>query len=132
MPLDDPFLRETVSESEVSALRAASFVDAFRSRGRTRLDPDTNAAGTIRRQMDDLLRNLGMLNERGVPIVLGTDTGNPYVFPGFSVHLELELLVQAGLTPMEALEAATRRAAEMLGLEHEFGTVQPVPARAEA
>lgn len=124
VPLDDPFLRETVSKSEVSALRAASFVDALRSRGHTELDPDTDAAGTIRRQMDDLLRNLGMLNQRGVPIVLGTDTGNPYVFPGFSVHLELELLVRAGLTPMEALEAGTRRAAEMLGLEGEFGTVQ--------
>lgn len=124
VPLDDPFLRETVSESEISALRATSFVDTFRSRGHTQLDPDTDAAGTIRRQMDDLLRNLGMLNERGVPIVLGTDTGNPYVFPGFSVHLELELLVRAGLTPMEALEAATRRAAEMLGAQREFGTVQ--------
>ena len=49
-------------------------------------------------------------HDRGVPVVLGTDTGNPYVFPGYSVHRELELLVRAGLTPMEALAAATRRA----------------------
>jgi imidazolonepropionase-like amidohydrolase len=68
---------------------------------------------------------MGMLHERGVPIAVGTDTGNPYVFPGYSVHQELALLVEAGLTPMEAITAATRRAAEMLGEEDEFGTIEP-------
>jgi imidazolonepropionase-like amidohydrolase len=77
------------------------------------------------RHFDDMLVNVGMLHRRGVEIALGTDTGNPYVFPGYSVHRELELLVRAGLTPMEALEAATRRAAEMIGAEDEFGTIQP-------
>jgi len=55
----------------------------------------------------------------------GTDTGNPYVFPGYSVHKEMELLVRAGLTPMEALEAATRVAAEMIGAEDAYGAIEP-------
>ncbi len=66
-----------------------------------------------------------MLHERGVPIAIGTDTGNPYVFPGYSVHGELALLVEAGLTPLEAITAATRRATEMLGEEDQFGTIEP-------
>jgi imidazolonepropionase-like amidohydrolase len=67
--------------------------------------------------MKDVVANVGMFHDRGVVIVVGTDTGNPYVFPGYSVHQELDLLVRAGLTPMEALEAGTRRAAEMIGAE---------------
>ena len=58
-------------------------------------------------------------------MAVGTDTGNPYVFPGYSVHKEMELLVRAGLTPMEAIEAATRLAAEMIGAEDDYGTIEP-------
>ena len=54
----------------------------------------------------------------------GTDTPNPYVFPGFSLHDELALLVQAGLTPMAALQAATLNFARFLNREKELGTVQ--------
>jgi imidazolonepropionase-like amidohydrolase len=41
------------------------------------------------------------------------------------MHFELELLVEAGLSPMEALVSATRRAAELIGKEDEFGTLEP-------
>jgi imidazolonepropionase-like amidohydrolase len=64
-----------------------------------------------------------MLHKQGVLVAVGTDTGG-YVFPGYSVHRELELLVDAGLTPMEALEAGTRRAAEMLRAGDVFGTIE--------
>lgn len=55
------------------------------------------------------------LHEAGVPLLPGTDTGgNPHLFPGFSLHDELELLVDAvGLTPAEALSAATARSADL-------------------
>ena len=66
-----------------------------------------------------------MLNSHGVPIVLGTDTGNIFTFQGYSVHDELEFLVKAGLTPSEALAAATKNAAEMLNADDEFGTIEP-------
>ncbi|MGH7491847.1 MAG: hypothetical protein ACREOO_05585 [bacterium] len=49
----------------------------------------------------------GAMQRAGVGILAETDVLNPYCFPGFSMHDELALLVQAGLTPMEALQAAT-------------------------
>lgn len=60
----------------------------------------------------------------GVPIMMGTDAGDSYVFPGFSVHDELEELVKAGLSPAEALKVATLNPAEYLGRTSDFGTVQ--------
>jgi imidazolonepropionase-like amidohydrolase len=70
------------------------------------------------------------LHESGARILLGTDTANPFVVPGFAIHEELELLVDAGLTPFEALRAGTSGAAEFLHATHEFGTIK-VGARAD-
>ena len=109
---DDPFLRLTVSDPEIAALADTAYLESRRQRW------ECCSAS------DDQLANMGMLHERGVPIAVGTDTGNPYIFPGYSVHRELALLVEAGLTPMEAITAGTRRAAEMLGEEDEFGTIE--------
>lgn len=53
------------------------------------------------------------------------DTSNAYVVPGISLHRELELLVDSGLSPMEALLAATRTAADFLGQASALGTVEP-------
>jgi len=50
------------------------------------------------------------MHRAGVKLLAGTDTGNPYCFPGCSLHDELGLLVEAGLTPLEALQAATYNA----------------------
>jgi imidazolonepropionase-like amidohydrolase len=121
--LDDVFLRATVSDEEVAALRSPQFLERFR-RGRIMTGSVDDRAAEIARRMQAVLASVGMLHDRGVAIVVGTDTGNPYVFPGYSVHQELELLVEAGFTPMEALEAATRRAAEMIGAGGEFGTIE--------
>ncbi|MBI1790480.1 MAG: amidohydrolase family protein [Acidobacteria bacterium] len=65
----------------------------------------------------------GALHRAGVEMLAGTDTPNPYVFPGFSLHEELELLVKAGLTPAEALRTATYNPAKFLGLLDSSGTV---------
>jgi imidazolonepropionase-like amidohydrolase len=67
---------------------------------------------------------LGKMHHAGVPILAGTDVSNPFCFPGFSLHDELALLVQAGLTPMEALQSATRDAAKYLGETDSWGTVE--------
>jgi imidazolonepropionase-like amidohydrolase len=58
-------------------------------------------------------------------VVAGSDTPNPFVVPGVSLHRELELLVDSGFSPMEALLAATRTAAEFLGGAAALGTVEP-------
>ena len=60
-----------------------------------------------------------------VNIVLGTDAGDTYVFAGSGVHDELSELVKAGLSPAEALGAATLRSAEFLSLEDDYGSIEP-------
>jgi imidazolonepropionase-like amidohydrolase len=71
-----------------------------------------------------LQANLRRAAEAGVSIALGTDSPNPEVRFGEGVHRELELMVAAGLTPMQALVAATGEAARHLGREDELGTIQ--------
>jgi imidazolonepropionase-like amidohydrolase len=74
--------------------------------------------------MQASLRIVGKMNAEGVPIMAGTDTTAPFVFPGFSLHDELALLVQAGLTPMQAVQAATKLPAEFLGKLQTQGTIE--------
>jgi len=62
--------------------------------------------------------------ELGVPLLAGTDTGNPYLVPGYALHQELELLVEAGLTPLQALRSATSEPAKLLGLAGSTGAVR--------
>jgi imidazolonepropionase-like amidohydrolase len=75
--------------------------------------------------MQASLRIVGRMKAAGVPILAGTDTTAPFVFPGSSLHEELALLVQAGLTPMQSLQAATKLPAEFLGKQQTQGTVEP-------
>jgi imidazolonepropionase-like amidohydrolase len=71
-----------------------------------------------------LLRNVATLNAAGVKLGLGTDTGGVTggQYFGLASLIELELLVMAGLTPAQAIVAATRNSADILGLD-ELGTV---------
>jgi imidazolonepropionase-like amidohydrolase len=64
-----------------------------------------------------------MMHQNGVKVMTGTDLSDGRIFPGFSVHEELELLVKAGFTPGQAIEAATRVPAEFLRLG-DAGTIQ--------
>jgi hypothetical protein len=63
---------------------------------------------------------VGELHKRGVPIVAGTDIS----VPGHSLHRELELYVQAGFTPLEAIQAATIVPARIMHLDKEVGTIE--------
>jgi imidazolonepropionase-like amidohydrolase len=63
--------------------------------------------------------------EAGVPIVAGTDAGVSGVVAGFSLHDELALLVQAGLTAQEALNSATLLSAQWLGIDKQIGSIEP-------
>ena len=69
---------------------------------------------------------LPLLQRAGVLILAGTDAGflNSYVYPGIGLHQELELLVTAGLSPLEALRATTINGARFLGREGRTGTVE--------
>jgi hypothetical protein len=70
------------------------------------------------------LEFIGRAHRAGVRIVAGTDTPNPFVVPGPSLHREMQLLAQCGLPPMDVIVAATRRGAELIGGETRFGTVE--------
>ena len=78
-----------------------------------------------RKARSDLrLKIVGAMHRAGVGLLAGADAPNPYVFPGFSLHEELELLVQAGLSPFAALQTATINPAKFLGIEKEIGTIE--------
>jgi imidazolonepropionase-like amidohydrolase len=64
---------------------------------------------------------IGALHAAGVPVIAGTDEG----VPGYSVYREIELYAQAGMTPLEALRAASAVPARAMGLEREVGTLEP-------
>jgi imidazolonepropionase-like amidohydrolase len=66
---------------------------------------------------------VGLMSRAGVPLLAGTDAMNPFCFPGFSLHDELALMVESGLTPLAALQSATLRPAEFLGRAEEFGII---------
>jgi imidazolonepropionase-like amidohydrolase len=68
---------------------------------------------------------VGLMHRAGVRFLAGTDLGNPYLVPGFSLHDELGLLVGSGLTPLEALQAATLGPAEFFRASDSLGTVEP-------
>ena len=71
-------------------------------------------------------RVLPILQARGVGILAGSDSGsnNFFTYPGWTLHRELALMVEAGLTPMQALQTATRNAAEFRGELDRSGTVE--------
>ena len=78
----------------------------------------------LRKQMSGrLLVLVGKMNAAGVGILAGTDTGAPNVFPGFSLHEDLFHFTEAGLRPLQALQAATAKPAEFLHRSETQGTI---------
>lgn len=75
------------------------------------------------RKLQSDLKIVGLMRQNGVRMLAGSDSLDPYVFPGDSLHLELELLVKAGLSPVEALRTATLNPAEFFSLQNESGTI---------
>ncbi len=88
-------------------------------------DMDTDPLPVRKRFVQMELEMTLAMHRAGVPFMAGTDTAaGVHIFPGFSLHAELALFVQAGLTPMEALQTATRNPAQFLGRLSDLGTVQ--------
>ncbi len=81
-------------------------------------------AAWLGRQASNDWKLTGELHRAGVSILVGSDSLDPFVFPGDSFHHELAELVRAGFSPMDALQAATHGAALFLGREKEFGTIE--------
>jgi len=71
------------------------------------------------------LKNTAKVAAAGIPLALGSDSGSPGRFPGLWEHREMELLVRAGLTPMQAIHAATINGARILKLDSQYGSLAP-------
>ena len=90
---------------------------------RTRRDRQAQA---IKKALEQASRNVKILTDAGASIAMGTDSGaGDGRWQGYFEHVELELMVKAGLTPMQALVAATGGAARVMKLDGELGTLQP-------
>ena len=99
---------------------------AVRRNWEERLDSETG--GTVRSILAPLVdlqvENTRLLHEAGVVLLAATDVGIPMLVPGLSLHEELVLLVEAGLTPLEALRTATVNPARVLGMADALGTIE--------
>lgn len=84
----------------------------------------SKSAILYKQQLPIAMDNLKTLADAGVPIVFGTDSGVPARFMGYFEHLEMEMMAQAGLSPMQIILSASKNAAEQLGLK-ELGTLVP-------
>ena len=71
------------------------------------------------------MQNLKIVFKAGVMVGFGTDSGPPLRFQGYFEHRELQLMVDSGLSPLEAITCATRNSAEILGTQSKLGTLQP-------
>jgi enamidase len=104
-----------------------NIVDIMLDRG-TYFIPTMTIAWAYKEAYPDFFLNLKKAvkksHDAGIRIAAGTDSGTPGVVIGKGLHKELELLVEAGLSPMEAIVAGTRSAAENLGKLSELGTIE--------
>lgn len=90
---------------------------------RINLRPETLAAR--RGEFAKYQELTGVLHRAGVTLLAGTDTAEPYCPPGYSLHQELEMLVQSGLPPSAAIRCATLNNAKALGQQEQLGTIEP-------
>ena len=88
-------------------------------------DFNTDDLATRKAFVEKELEVVNAMHRAGIPFLAGTDTPpGVYIFPGFSLHEELQRFVAAGFTPMEALQTATLNPAKFLGMEGRLGTIE--------
>jgi imidazolonepropionase-like amidohydrolase len=88
-------------------------------------DFNTDDLATRQRFVEKELEVVNAMHRAGIPFLAGTDTPpGVYIFPGFSLHEELQRFVASGFTPMEALQTATLNPARFLGMDDRLGTIE--------
>lgn len=111
----DPFFKEQYDSNMIRPLLDPSNQEKISK---------SQGARTYEKQLPQAMGNLKVLSDRGVHIVFGTDSGVPTRFMGYFEHLEMAMMAEAGLTPMQIIVSATRNAAEYMGLK-DLGTLAP-------
>ena len=115
--LDDPLIVRTTPPW---------FLESLCAEARRELDEEERKrASRTAERLEQTRKNVKALFDAGVLLAAGTDAPYPGVFQGEGIHRELELLVEAGLTPLEAITVATKNAAELMGDGGEWGTLGP-------
>lgn len=117
--LSDPFFlrRVDVYRREMTLLTDPALQEKTRN---------NKAAQDIKPALEQANRNLKALSDAGVQIAMGTDTGtNLGQWQGYFEQVEIEMMVKAGMTPMQVLVAATSGAARVMKLEQQLGAIQP-------
>ncbi len=114
--LDEPLIAETTPPWFLTELRA----EATRTLSEAeKKDTQKSATG-----FEEMKRNVKKLVDAGVLVAAGTDAPYPGVFQGEAIHHELELLVEAGMTPLQAIRTTTYNAAQIMRAEQEWGSLQ--------
>jgi imidazolonepropionase-like amidohydrolase len=112
--LRDPFLTRDGNRAEMARAGEPAFQEAMRN---------DRAGQWYKEHLPVAMRNLKKVYDAGIPVAMGTDTGPPYRFQGYFEHLELEQMVKAGLTPMQAIVASTKVAGEAAKAK-DVGTIE--------
>ena len=115
--LDQPLIADTTPPWFLSELRE------FLNKPQTEQEKKDTAEANA--DFEECKRNVKKFHNAGILLAAGTDAPYPGVFQGESLHRELELLVEAGLTPLEALRAATYDAARIMKAEDDWGSIAP-------
>jgi imidazolonepropionase-like amidohydrolase len=115
--VDDPFFLKGAEQGVAEQLKDPKRHEQIRNSSAWK------AGQQYKGSLEVAKKNLKTLVDRGVRIAFGTDTGPPARFQGFFEHLELEMMVEAGLTPMQALVSATGDAARCHRKAGQFGTL---------
>lgn len=109
------------SQTEIDHLRQSTSPEASRSLlEEIYMTKNPTLDGILTPQMEDLNR----LHEMGFNLVIGTDTGNDFIFPGLSMHEEMELMAR-GFSPLEIIKMATLNTAKMLSVQDSVGSLVP-------
>jgi imidazolonepropionase-like amidohydrolase len=111
----DPFFLKYSDMKQVETLKTSASQEAMRK---------STSAQRYKAQLPVASRNMKRLADSGIPIAMGTDTGPAGRFQGFFELKELEMMVQAGLTPKQVLQSATRDAARCWKVDKDLGTVE--------
>ncbi len=111
----DPFFLAEADPTVIAALRTPE----YRSQIQT-----SAAAQQYKADLPNALVNVGLLYEAGARVAMGTDSGPPARFQGYFEHEELRMMVDAGMSPLDAVRSATGVAADCIG-HSDIGTLEP-------
>ncbi len=112
---DDQFFLKEADPAVVAALEDPAYQERIQN---------SSSAQTYKAQLEMAKQNLKALSDAGIPIAMGTDTGPAARFQGYFEHGELALMVEAGLTPMQAIVASTSDAALCMEVDADLGSLE--------